>query len=411
MYHSDREVREERRALGQPRAKLEHHSRVRYLIAIGSVVLLVVALASIKYAQIASLIRFGKQAQKAGPPPETVGSAVAESKVWEGTLTSVGSIAPVRGVALSNDAPGIVQRILFESGDVVRQGQVLLQLDSSVERAQLASTASRRDLASINAGRTRALVGSGAIAPSQLDNDDYAYKTSTKDVTALEAQIDRKTVRAPFAGRLGIRAVNLGQYLNAGTPITVLEAIDSVYVDFSLPQQALSEVKEGMPVRVAIEGADTAPSDGVIRAIDPEVDPSTRSIKLRASVPNQQEKLRPGMFANVTVVLPKQPAQVTIPATALVHAAYGDSVFVVEDKKDDKGQIVPAADGKPVDVARQQFVKVGQARGDFVSVLDGVTAGTTVVAAGAFKLHNGSRIVVNNDVKPSASLDPHPANR
>jgi membrane fusion protein (multidrug efflux system) len=287
---------------------------------------------------------------------------------------------------------------------------VLLQLDSSVERAQLASTASRRELASINATRTRALVSSGAVAPSQLDNDDYALKTSTKDVTALQAQIDRKVVRAPFAGRLGIRAVNLGQYLNPGTQITVLEAIDSVFVDFTLPQQELARVKVGMPVRVSIEGAD-ATAEGVIRAIDPEVDATTRSIKLRASLPNKDEKLRPGMFANVSVVLPVQVPRVVIPATALLHAAYGDSVFVTEEKKDDGGQPVLGPDGKPVMIARQKFVKVGDARGDFVAILDGVTAGTPVVSAGAFKLHNGSPIVVDNDVKPSASLDPHPTNR
>jgi membrane fusion protein (multidrug efflux system) len=383
---------------------------VRYLVAILGVVLLIGGLATVKYKQIASLISFGKEMQKAGPPPETVGVAVAQSQVWEGTLTTIGSIAPVRGVALSNDAPGVVQQIFFESGDVVRQGQVLLQLDSSVERAQLASSASRRELASINAGRTRALVSSGALAPSQLDNDDYALKTSTKDVTALQAQIDRKVVRAPFAGRLGIRAVNLGQYLNPGTQITVLEDIDSVYVDFTLPQQDLATVKVGMPVRVSIEGASTT-SEGVIRAIDPEVDATTRSIKLRASVPNKGETLRPGMFANVSVVLPTQAPQVTIPATALMHAAYGDSVYVVEDKKDDSGQPVAGKDGKPVEIARQQFVKVGDARGDFVAILDGVTAGTTVVSAGGFKLHNGSPIVVDSGIKPSALLDPHPVNR
>ncbi len=383
---------------------------MRYLVAILGVVLLIGGLATVKYKQIASLISFGKEMQKAGPPPETVGVAVAQSQVWEGTLTTIGSIAPVRGVALSNDAPGVVQQIFFESGDVVRQGQVLLQLDSSVERAQLASSASRRELASINAGRTRALVSSGALAPSQLDNDDYALKTSTKDVTALQAQIDRKVVRAPFAGRLGIRAVNLGQYLNPGTQITVLEDIDSVYVDFTLPQQDLATVKVGMPVRVSIEGASTT-SEGVIRAIDPEVDATTRSIKLRASVPNKGETLRPGMFANVSVVLPTQAPQVTIPATALMHAAYGDSVYVVEDKKDDSGQPVAGKDGKPVEIARQQFVKVGDARGDFVAILDGVTAGTTVVSAGGFKLHNGSPIVVDSGIKPSALLDPHPVNR
>ncbi len=388
-----------------------HRKTVRYLLTIVAVLLVIGGLATIKYKQISQLIGFGKQMEKAGPPPETVGTAVAQSQVWEGDLTAVGSVAAAKGVALSNDAPGIVSQIFFESGDVVHQGQVLLQLDSRVEQAQLASTASRRDLASINAGRTRALVASGAIAPSQLDNDDFALKTTVKDVTALQAQIDRKTVRAPFTGRLGIRAVNLGQYLNPGTQITVLEAIDSVYVDFTLPQQRLSDIKVGMPVRVAVEGASTGPSDGVIAAIDPEVDSQTRSLKLRASVPNKDEKLRPGMFANVSVVLPTQAPQVTIPQTAVIHASYGDSVFVVEDRKDDSGAIVPGPDGKPVEVAQQKFVRVGETRGDFVAVLDGLKADEVVVTAGGFKLHNGSPVVVDNSVKPQASLNPHPQNR
>jgi membrane fusion protein (multidrug efflux system) len=384
---------------------------VRYLLTILAVLLVVGTLGAIKFKQISQLINFGKQAQKAGPPPETVGTSLAQSQVWEGTLTSVGSVTAVRGVALSNDAPGVVSQIFFESGDVVRQGQVLLQLDSNVERAQLASTQSRRELAEINATRSKALVASGAIAQSQLDNDDSLFKTSTRDVTALQAQIDRKIVRAPFSGRLGIRQVNLGQYLNPGTQITVLEAIDSVFVDFTLPQQLLADLKVGMPVRVSIEGVQSSASDGAITAIDPEVDTTTRSIKLRASVPNKQEKLRPGMFADVSVILPTQAAQVTVPATAVIHAAYGDSVYVVEDKKDDAGNPVVGLDGKHVETTRQQFVKTGDSRGDFIAILDGVTAGATVVTAGGFKLHNGASIVVNNETKATASMDPHPENR
>ena len=379
---------------------------MRYVIAILGVLLVIAGLGTVKFNQISSLIKMGKEAEKAGPPPEAVGTTLAKEQTWEGTLSAVGSIAAVKGVALSNDAPGIVSKIHFESGALVRQGQVLLELDTSVERAQLASAAARRDLAQLTASRSRALVEKQAIAPSQLDNDDAQLKTSSTDLNAIQAQIDRKIVRAPFAGRLGIRAVNLGQYLNPGTTLTVLEAIDSVYVDFSLPQQRLADLKVGMPVRVTIEGADSAPRDGVIAAIDPEVDATTRSIKLRASVPNKQEKLRPGMFATVSVVLPQRAAAVTIPVTAVVHAAYGDSVFVVEDRKGD-----PGAAGKPGKVARQQFVKVGETRGDFVSVLDGVKAGDEVVTSGAFKLRNGSGVAVNNDVKPTPQLDPHPDNR
>ena len=383
-----------------------HRSGVRYLFAILGVLLVVAGLGTVKFKQISSLIAMGKTMEKSGPPPEPVGTAIAQEQAWEGTISTIGSIAAVRGVALSNDAPGVVSRIFFESGAFVKQGQTLVELDTSVERAQLASAEARRDLAQITATRSRALVDRSAIPRSQQDNDDAQLKTSSTDLNAIQAQIDRKIVRAPFSGRLGIRAVNLGQYLNPGTTLTVLEAIDSVYVDFSLPQQRLADVKVGMPVRVALDGTDGAPRDGVIAAIDPEVDATTRSIKLRASVPNKLEKLRPGMFATVSVVLPQRAANVTLPATAIVHAAFGDSVFVVEPKKDATG---PGASSAKV--ARQQFVKVGESRGDFVAILDGVKAGEEVVSAGAFKLRNGSSVTVNNDVKPTPQLDPHPENR
>jgi membrane fusion protein (multidrug efflux system) len=293
----------------------------------------------------------------------------------------------------------------------VKQGQILVELDTSVERAQLASARARMDLAGLTVGRSRALVQTKTIAQSALDSDEAQLKTATTDLGALQAQIDRKVVRAPFAGRLGIRAVNLGQYLNAGTTITVLEAIDSVYVDFVLPQQRLADVKVGMPVRVTIAGAEGTAQDGTIAAVDPEVDQATRAIKLRASVPNKDERLRPGMFANVSVVLPKREDRIIIPATSLVHASYGDSVFVVEDKKDESGGVLHGPDGKPAKMARQQFVRVGESRGDYVAILDGVTTGQEVVSAGAFKLRNGSGIVVNNDVNLAPQVNAHPDNR
>jgi membrane fusion protein (multidrug efflux system) len=390
---------------------MRHPTRVRYVLIVLGLLALIAVLAGVKFAQISTLIGMGKAMQKAGPPPEVVSTSVSQRKEWEADISAVGSIAAAKGVAVSNDAPGIVSRIFFESGASVKAGQVLVELDTSVERAQLASAKARMDLASLTAGRSRALVHSDAIPRSQLDSDEAQLKTTTTDVGALQAQIDRKIVRAPFSGRLGIRAVNVGQYLNAGTSVTVLEAIDSVYVDFELPQQRLADVKVGMPVRVTIEGTNTLIQDGAIAAVDPEVDSTTRTIKLRATVPNKEERLRPGMFANVTVVLPKRDDRVIVPATALVHASYGDSVFVVENKKDDAGGTLNGPDGRPAKLARQQFVRLGESRGDFVAVLDGVTPGQEVVSAGAFKLRNGSGILVNNDVKMSPELNPHPGNR
>jgi membrane fusion protein (multidrug efflux system) len=384
---------------------------MRYFVALLGLLVVVGGLAGIKGKQISSLIAMGKQSEKAGPPPESVNTAVLEQQSWEGTLSAVGSIAAVKGVEISNDAPGVVARIYFESGAVVHEGQVLVELDSRVERAQLASARARQELAEVQAKRSRALVQSNSIAQAQVDSDESTVKTTAADVGGLEAQIDRKIVRAPFSGRLGIRAINLGQYLNPGTPITVLEQIDSVFVDFTLPQELLGALKVGSPVRATVRSGEKTAYDGTIAAIDPAIDSATRNIKLRASIPNKGEKLRPGMFVNVEVVLPKVDPFVAVPATAVVHASYGDSIFVVEDKKDDAGTPQPGPDGKPVRVARQQFVRLGEQRGDFVAVVDGAKAGQEVITAGAFKLHNGSPVSVKNEVKLDAKLAPRPENR
>lgn len=383
---------------------------MRYVVAILGLLVIIAALAGIKAGQFAALIAMGKQAQKAGPPPETVSTTVAQKQSWERTLSAVGTITAAKGVAASNDTPGIVSRIHFESGAVVHEGQVLVELDTSVERAQLASARARLELARVTANRSRALLVTDSISKAQADADEAALKTATTDVNALEAQIDRKTVRASFSGHLGIRLVNLGQYLTSGTPVATLESTDTVYVDFTLPQQRLADAKPGTPVRVTIEGAEGPPHEGTISATDPAVDSLTRNIKVRASVPNKQEALRSGMFASVSVILPQQQSFVIVPATSVIHASYGDSVFVAEDKKDDSGHVVTGPDGKPMRAARQQFVRTGDSRGDFVAVLDGVSEGQEIISAGAFKLRNGSGIVVNNEVKPVPQIAPHPEN-
>lgn len=372
---------------------------MRYLIPLAVLVAIVAGLGTVKFRQIQTLLHAKEMGEKMGPPPEVVGTAIAAEDAWEGTIAAVGTVAAVRGVAVSNESPGVVTAIHFESGQVVRAGQVLVELDTSVERAQLASAEARKQLADLSAGRSRALAEREAASKAQLDADEAQLKTSSADFGALKAQIDRKTVRAPFAGRLGIRNVNLGQYLQPGTPVTVLESLGSVYVDFTVPQQYLPDVKVGTAVRVALKDAVAGggPLDGTIGAVDPAIDATTRSIKLRASVPNPKDKLRPGMFVNVEVVRNLKSRVVTAPVTAVVHASYGDSVFVVE----------PGPTGKAAKVARQQFVRVGPTRGDFVAILDGVKAGQELVTAGAFKLRNGAPVVVNNAIKVTPALQPH----
>jgi membrane fusion protein (multidrug efflux system) len=391
----------------------------RFIIAGGIVVVVFLLLGGTKFAQISSLIRAGKAAEAAGPPPEAVATDIATAGAWDSAVEAVGTVAAARGVTISNESPGVVRSIRFESGAKVRAGQVLVELDATVERAQLASLKARLGLAAKNAARTQKLTASGAYTKAQLENDESQLETVTADVAALEAQIDRKIVRAPFAGKLGIRSINLGQYLNPGTPIAVLESLESVFVDFTMPQQELARVPVGAATEVVLPGTNPPQKlPGKIAAVDPNVDAVTRSVKLRTSVEDEKAQLRPGMFVNVSVLLPEQVKVIAVPATAILRAPYGDSVFVVEPRRTeskgdakDKGTLVMGPDGKPAKVARQQFVRLGPARGDFVAIEDGVKPGQEVVTQGAFKLRNGAPIMVNNSVKLTPSLTPRPENR
>jgi membrane fusion protein (multidrug efflux system) len=396
---------------------------MRIVVAVGISLAVVGVLAGTKFAQISSLMRFGKAAQAAGPPPEAVGTAVAKGAEWESLLESVGSVEAGRGVTISNEVPGVVRAIRFDSGAKVHPGQVLVELDASVERAQLSSLQARRDLATSSATRTRRLEAGGASTKAQLDADEAQLKTVSADAQALAAEIEKKTIRAPFGGKLGIRSVNLGQYLNPGTPITVLESLNAVYIDFTVPQQQVARVPVGTAVRISLPGAQPPRTlAGKIAAVDPNVDPVTRAVKLRATVEEVQEKvkadsdktsdeLRPGMFVNVSVVLPDRVSVVFVPATAIMRAPYGNSVYIVEDRKDEAGQPVTGPGGRPAKAARQQFVRIGATRGDFVAIDEGVTAGQEVVVLGAFKLRNGAPVVVNNEIQLQPSQTPNPQNR
>jgi membrane fusion protein (multidrug efflux system) len=383
----------------------------RYFVVIVGLLVLVGALVVVKFLQISSLMAMGKEAEQAGPPPETVSATVARVESWEATLLAVGSVQGVKSVTVANDSPGRVKRIRFESGQLVKQGQVLVELDTSVERAELASARARHDLALVSANRSRALVSAQVTPQAQLDIDEARLQTSKSEVSSLHALIDKKIVRAPIRGRLGIRAVDVGEYLNPGTTVTTLEQVGAVFVDFTLPQQSYQSVKEGMPVRVALDDPHKTVFEGTISAVDPRLDDTTRSIRLRASIPNEQDRLRPGMFVNVTVETPKRSNLVIVPQTAIVHAPYGDSVFVIEDKPPGSPGWSHTPDGKPVKIVRQQFVRLGEARGDFVAILQGIKAGQAVVSAGAFKLRNGAPVVIDDRVQMQPKLNPRPENR
>jgi membrane fusion protein (multidrug efflux system) len=384
---------------------------MRYLLFVLGLLVIVGALAGVKFAQISTLVAFGEESERAGPPPEAVGSAIAKADRWELTLTAVGSLAGARTVAVANEAAGVVERIAFTSGKVVRKGTILVELDAEVERAQLAAAKTRRDLARVTARRSRELVEREAAPVADLDEDEAELRAAAAEVASLEAQVERKLVRAPFAGRLGVRAVDVGQYLAPGTTVTNLDSTEGVFVDFSLPQERLAAVAAGMPVRVAGRGAEAFTAQGAIFAIEPTVDDETRSVKIRAALREREAELSPGMFVTVSVVLPERMEVVAVPATAIVHASYGDSVFVLEPKTPGSPGADRAPDGRPVKIARQKFVRVGPARGDFVAITEGISAGQEVVTAGAFKLRNGSPVVVEPGRQPRPELAPTPENR
>jgi membrane fusion protein (multidrug efflux system) len=384
---------------------------MQYVVVILGLVVALGALAGIKGAQVSELLRWAEHRQQQdGLPPESVSTARATTQNWGDSLNAVGSVTSVRGVAVSNEIPGVVARLHFDSGARVKQGQLLLELDARVEKAQLSSLRARLRLARHSLQRSRLLAPQGAISDSQLDADETSASAVSADVQALQAQIERKSVRAPFSGRLGIRAVNMGQYLPPGTTIAVLESTDSVFVDFSLPQPESARVHLGMHVLAQLDPPGSTPLRGSVSAIDPTLDPETRNIRIRASLPDPGDRLRPGMFVRVSVLLPQERPMLVVPLSAVSHASYVDSLFVV-----DAGHGAAASGSgpelAPIRVARQHFVRLGPARGDFVGVLEGLNDGDEVVAAGTFKLRNGSRVIVNNDVGPEAQLDPRPENR
>jgi membrane fusion protein (multidrug efflux system) len=332
------------------------------------------------------------------PPPEAVTTIVAKREQWPATLGAIGTVEAVRGVTVSADLPGVVESITFDSGRAVREGEVLVRLDTRQEKAQLAAAEAQRELARVNLERVQGLVGQGIVAQAELDRTSAEHKQAEARAGEIRATIDRKTIRAPFSGVLGIRQANLGQYLNAGDPIVPLQALDPVYVDFSVPQQQVGSMKMGGEVGITAEGLGGAVGTARIVAIDSVVDEAPRNVRVRASLANPERRLRPGMFVQAQVHVGQTAAVVALPVSAISYAPYGDSVYVVSQLKGQNGSSYRGV--------QQQFVKLGAARGDQVAVVSGLDPGVEVVTSGAFKLRNGAAVQVNNDVLPSNEAAP-----
>jgi len=359
--------------------------------------LLVGTLGFVKFRQIQEAMAQNAAFQ---PPPEAVTTIIARQEKWPATLNAIGTVAAVQGVTISADLPGIVDRIAFESGGSVREGDLLVQLDTRQERAQLAAVEATRDLARLNFERMHGLVDEGAITRAEYDRASAEQKETEAKVEEIRAVIARKTIRAPFSGILGIRQVNLGQYLSPGNAVVPLQSLDPIYVNFGVPQQDAAQVLLGRNVRITVGDLGGIEFAGRVTAVNSVVDEATRNIQVQASLANPKGALRPGMFVQTEVLLGANRAVVTLPASAISYAPYGDSVFVVTDLKDANGQSYRGV--------RQQFVKVGAGRGDQIAVLSGLKPGEEIVTSGVFKLRNGAAVLVNNKVQPGNKPAPKP---
>jgi membrane fusion protein, multidrug efflux system len=373
---------------------------VKRMIVMLTVTFAIVAgLGFVKVKQVQNMIAQGAAYQ---PPPESVTTIVAAKEPWPSTLTAIGTVAAVRGVTVSADLPGVVEQIAFESGQAVREGDVLAVLDTRQERAQLAAAEAQRDLSQVNFGRIQGLLDERVVSRAEFDQATANERQARARVGEISAAIERKTIRAPFSGVLGIRRANLGQYLSAGDALVTLQSLNPIYVNFGVPQQAMTEARAGRLIRVTTDDRVGVVIEGRITAIDSVVDESTRNVQAQATVANASGALRPGMFVQTEVVVGAAAPVISLPASAISYAPYGNSVFVVSDLKDQNGKTYRGV--------RQQFVKLGPARGDQIAVESGVKAGEEVVTSGVFKLRNGAAVLVNNKVRPGNNPAPKPEN-
>ncbi len=368
----------------------------KFFILIVGFVVVVLALGAVKVAQIKAMSSVSHEM-----PPSAVTSFEAKAVSWRPVISAIGTLAPVEGVTLAADADGTIVKIAAESGSAVKAGDLIIALDTSVEVAQLASAEAGAALAKLQHDRAAELVAKNTISKSEFDAATAQLNQAGANVAALKATIEKKHVRAPFDGRVGIRLVNLGQFVARGRALVPIQKLDPIYVNFNIPQRQLAALSLGQKIVLKVD-AFPRPFEGKISAINSEVDASTRSVSVQAILTNPGERLRAGMFVQVEVELPNGAPQIVLPATAIAYAPYGNSVYVIEKMK--------GKDGKEYLGVRQQIVKLGATRGDLVAIEAGVKPGEQIVSAGVFKLRNGAPVQVNNTVQPSANAAPKPAN-
>jgi membrane fusion protein (multidrug efflux system) len=369
----------------------------RMLFMLVVVVVLLGSLGFVKFRQIQTAIAQGASFQ---PPPTAVTTITAQKDTWPSTLDVIGTVAAIQGVTISADLPGTVAKIHFESGQWVHEGDILVELDTRQERAQLAAQQAQWELARINYERTEKLVKEGVVAKTEYDNVTSQQKVTEGQVGEIKAAIDRKTIRAPFSGVLGIRQANLGQYLAAGQAIVSLQSLNPIYVNFGVPQQTTAQLGMGRNLRITSNDFPGLQFTGRVTALDSVVNEATRNLQVQTTLSNPQNKLRPGMFVQVALGLGSSTPVIVVPASAINYAPYGDSVYIVTDLKDPKGNTYKGV--------KQQIVKLGGTRGDQVGIVSGINPGDEVVTSGVFKLRNGAPVQINNKVQPENNPRPKP---
>ena len=370
--------------------------RKRMLIMLAVVIVFLAVIGGLKVSQIRAAMA---QQGSYQPPPEAVTTIVVKQENWGTTLNAMGTVDAVQGVTVSADLPGIIEQISFDSGRHVRKGDVLVRLDTKQERAQLAAAQAQLDLKRLELDRASGLASKGIVAQSTYDQVAAEYKQAAARLGEIRATIDRKIIRAPFSGVLGIRQVNVGQFVSGGSPIVSLQALQPVYVHFNVPQQEVGRLRNATEVRVTSDGFEGT-EVGRVTAVETMIDEATRNARVQAVFDNRSGKMRPGMFVETQLTRGGTTPVITVPASAISYAPFGDSVFIVEQVK--------GPDGKSYRGVRQQFVKLGAGRGDLVAVTSGLKPGEEVVTSGVFKLRPGAAVNVNNSVRPGSSAAPKP---
>ena len=370
--------------------------RRAWVLAIAGLIALVILLVGVKALQIVKMA-----STPMVMPATTVSSATVKEEDWAPVLSAVGSVSAVQGTIIAAELGGVISDIKFENGGVAKKGDVIMKLDASQEEALLRSAEAEAELAHTDLERTQGLASQKVVSKAELDAAESKFRRLTAIVDQMRSSIRKKTLVAPFDGQLGIRQVNVGQMINPGQQVVALTSLDPVYVDFALPQQHLGKLSHGLEVRVTTDALPSRVFPGKLTAVNSMVDTATRNVSVQATLENPDHALRPGMFAKAEVVLPEKSPALIIPGSAVSYAPFGDSVFVIEKKKDEKT-------GKESQAIRQQFVRVGESRGDFVSITQGLKAGEIVVSTGVFKLRNGMAVTISNELAPKPQTNPTP---